>query len=201
MHDGQPVSPTSFDGDGAPVKIIWWSRATDDCGSGRHQRRACIRRRCMTHRDHSPVRASPQAPIDAAGSSDVRGKAPATPENARQAVLSGAQPANEYAREYPNAGERRRCAPRSRTNQVRSLRCSRPPWIALAQPQICRAGSADPGLGARRYQLVLDGVQRRLRPARQPELAQDVAHMGARGALGDEQRGRDLLVAGALADQ
>src|SRR5438874_1450962 len=50
-------------------------------------------------------------------------------------------------------------------------------------------------------QAVVDGIQRGLRPAREPELAEDVADVRPRRSLGDDERGRDLLVAHALTDE
>ena len=50
-------------------------------------------------------------------------------------------------------------------------------------------------------QLVLDRVERGLRPRREPELAQDVRDVGPGGPLGDEQGRADLLVAHPLAEQ
>ena len=48
---------------------------------------------------------------------------------------------------------------------------------------------------------MLDGPQGRLRPRRKTELAEDVRHVRARGALRDEQLGPDLLVGHALAEE
>src|SRR5687768_124300 len=39
-----------------------------------------------------------------------------------------------------------------------------------------------------------DGVERRLRPAHQPQLAEDAAHVGLDGLLADAELARDLLV-------
>src|SRR4051795_9224492 len=58
-------------------------------------------------------------------------------------------------------------------------------------------GSVPGGFG----QLVLDRPQGRLRPRRETELAEDVRNVGPGGALGDEQRGADLLVAHPLAEK
>src|SRR5687767_12489265 len=50
------------------------------------------------------------------------------------------------------------------------------------------------GGGARGDQPDSDGVERRLRPAYQPELAEDAADVGLDGLLADAERARDLLV-------